>query len=275
MAQQDARCQGHSGAGAAGARCWARRAGKARACAARRPRARPRAMRKVAAEACVAFPGAAGLGQRPGTGRSARDRPRRRRRGPGPRSGPCYHGNWRAAAQPMGAHPAAGAARRGGSQWARPLAGSPRSPGQQDRRRRRRPIGAARSAAEGAGPRREGRGLAGPGSAGRGPTRVTGGSRVAAPWAARAPFPPPTLRPALTHRQPSRGETPLGRAGGTRVQEGTGLPTPRGTEGCEPRRDRTGAVPSQGDPGEWAGPAGAGSGPLPGGWSARGPRVRV
>lgn len=162
MAQQDARCQGHSGAGAAGARCWARRAGKARACAARRPRARPRAMRKVAAEACVAFPGAAGLGQRPGTGRSARDRPRRRRRrGPGPRSGPCYHGNWRAAAQPMGAHPAAGAARRGGSQWARPLAGSPRSPGQQDRRRRRRPIGADAA-------RRRGRGLGGRGGAWRG-----------------------------------------------------------------------------------------------------------
>lgn len=85
--------------------------------------------------------------------------------------GPLSPQQLAAAAQPMGAAPG-GPARGSVNQWARPPAGSPRSPGQQ--RRRRRPIGAAQ---------RRGRGLNGRGVA----PLVAPGNRVSASWAARSP----------------------------------------------------------------------------------------
>lgn len=85
--------------------------------------------------------------------------------------GPLSPQQLAAAAQPMGAAPG-GPARGSVNQWARPPAGSPRSPGQQ--RHRRRPIGAAQ---------RRGRGLNGRGVA----PLVAPGNRVSASWAARSP----------------------------------------------------------------------------------------
>lgn len=117
-----------------------------------------------------------------------------------------------AAAQPMGAAPG-GPARGSDSQWARPPAGSPRSPGQQ--RRRRCPIGAAQ---------RRGRGLTGRGVA----PPLAPGSRVSASWAARSP--PGAPVPAggrLTGRRRCKG-----RRG--RVHEGLGVATTRGAEPCQP-----------------------------------------